>query len=239
MGRLMGCLHDRTSCCRAVVISLLICFSGCTGYIMRADRPKGVYHRIKPGETLWSIARAYRVSVQDIAEINNIEKPSQIEANEVLFIPEAKQVIDDAMSSLIKEKTPVEAKAGKPGMKDVEDKTAGREMVKNTGKGAKAKGAETAAPPLAADDKSYGRERTGTGRLREGTPDAEAGYGEEEVAGTGSEGGRGPVETGTRQVVSPKRAEELQFDRKRFVWPVKGSVVSRFGIQPNGMFYNG
>lgn len=32
---------------------------------------------------------------------------------------------------------------------------------------------------------------------------------------------------------------KLMFDSKRFIWPVKGKVVSRFGIQPSGMKYNG
>jgi len=31
----------------------------------------------------------------------------------------------------------------------------------------------------------------------------------------------------------------IRFERKRFIWPVKGKVISRFGIQPNGMRYNG
>ena len=36
-----------------------------------------------------------------------------------------------------------------------------------------------------------------------------------------------------------QNVKKLRFDRKRFAWPVKGKVVSRFGIQPNGMKYNG
>jgi lipoprotein NlpD len=36
-----------------------------------------------------------------------------------------------------------------------------------------------------------------------------------------------------------KQRTKLSFDRKRFIWPVKGKVVSRFGIQPNDMKYNG
>lgn len=31
---------------------------------------------------------------------------------------------------------------------------------------------------------------------------------------------------------------KLQFDKKRFIWPVKGRVISRFGIQPNKMYHN-
>ena len=32
--------------------------------------------------------------------------------------------------------------------------------------------------------------------------------------------------------------EEIKFDRKRFMWPVQGSVKTRFGIQPNKTYYN-
>ena len=36
-----------------------------------------------------------------------------------------------------------------------------------------------------------------------------------------------------------EKAEQIQFDKERFIWPVKGKVISRFGIQPNKMNYNG
>jgi lipoprotein NlpD len=35
------------------------------------------------------------------------------------------------------------------------------------------------------------------------------------------------------------KTDQIQFDKKRFVWPVRGKVVSHFGIQPNRMYYNG
>ena len=41
----------------------------------------------------------------------------------------------------------------------------------------------------------------------------------------------------------PPRAEEphgqIKVDKGRFVWPLKGPVITRFGIQPSGMKYNG
>lgn len=56
---------------------------------------KGVYHRVKKGETFWSISRAYRVRMQDLAAVNNINNPDLIEEGSVVFIPDAGQVIDD------------------------------------------------------------------------------------------------------------------------------------------------
>ena len=59
---------------------------------------KGVYHRVKKGETVWSIARAYNIKLQDLAEINNIEDPALVKEDTIIFIPDAKQVIDDVMT---------------------------------------------------------------------------------------------------------------------------------------------
>jgi len=56
----------------------------------------GVYHLVKKNETFWSIARAYGVSVKELAKINNITDINSIKENSVLFIPSATRVIDDA-----------------------------------------------------------------------------------------------------------------------------------------------
>jgi lipoprotein NlpD len=42
--------------------------------------------------------------------------------------------------------------------------------------------------------------------------------------------------TKEKPVVEEK--EEIQFERKRFIWPVRGSVKTRFGIQPNKTYHN-
>lgn len=56
----------------------------------------GVYHLVKKSETVWSIARAYGVPVQELAKVNNIIDINSIKENSVLFIPSANQVIDNA-----------------------------------------------------------------------------------------------------------------------------------------------
>lgn len=234
----MGRLRDSTLCRRAfMLVFILLFFPGCTGYIVKPDRPKGVYHRIKKGETLWSIARAYHVNAQDIAEINNIDNPSLIETNEVLFIPEAKQVIDDVMSSIIRQKAP--QSPGKAGtvarIKETEAKSSGREPAIKKGEGTLPQGIEAGAPLHAPVDK----------RKMENTVEKAVGYvadEEEEDASPASnitEGGKSSTKTAAKQGIPAKQADEVRFDRKRFIWPVKGNIASRFGIQPNGMFYNG
>jgi len=53
-----------------------------------------VYHTVQKGQTLWRICKAYGVSMQDVAELNNITDPSQIRTGNRLFIPGADRVLD-------------------------------------------------------------------------------------------------------------------------------------------------
>lgn len=63
---------------------------------------KGIYHRVKKGETFWGVARAYHIKTQDLAEANNVDNPDSIAEGSVLFVPDANQVIDDVMTSVRK-----------------------------------------------------------------------------------------------------------------------------------------
>ncbi|MDP2653879.1 MAG: peptidoglycan DD-metalloendopeptidase family protein [Candidatus Omnitrophota bacterium] len=61
----------------------------------RQDQPKppapqkGIYHKVGKGETIWRIANAYHVKIDDIIKINNIPNVAHIEENQLLFIPGA------------------------------------------------------------------------------------------------------------------------------------------------------
>ena len=46
-----------------------------------------VIYFVKPGDTLWKIAKKYKSTVEDIARINNIENPEKISPAQKLFIP--------------------------------------------------------------------------------------------------------------------------------------------------------
>ncbi len=54
--------------------------------------PQGVYHKVQPKETLWNIAKAYNVNIEDIIRANNIPNAAQIEKNQLIFIPGATEV---------------------------------------------------------------------------------------------------------------------------------------------------
>lgn len=74
-------------CFRTITYTLLLIL---IGFILKYCVPYGVYHRVKKGETLYSIAKTYGVSVKEIVEINNISDPSMIKEGQVIFIPGAR-----------------------------------------------------------------------------------------------------------------------------------------------------
>jgi murein DD-endopeptidase MepM/ murein hydrolase activator NlpD len=51
----------------------------------------GVYHEVKQGQTLWSIARAYRVDIQTLARVNRISDTTALYSGQKLYVPGATQ----------------------------------------------------------------------------------------------------------------------------------------------------
>jgi murein DD-endopeptidase MepM/ murein hydrolase activator NlpD len=56
--------------------------------------PAGVTHVVERGQTLWRIARAYGVELDELAQINRIEDPTDMKIGLQLFIPRAVAVLD-------------------------------------------------------------------------------------------------------------------------------------------------
>ena len=201
------------------------------GYPVKSTQPKGVYHRVKSGETLWNIARAYRVNIQDLAEINNITDPNLIEMGSVVFIPSANYIIDDIVPP--EEKKPPVASLSKAEAKEVKippkpSRASSKDFSKDEHKGPQ-RMASSGNDIVSIHDKSDvkrvpvvkdSENVSGTNGKAEAKKDAEQ-----------------KVER-IKQKDSGGEPEKIKFDRDRFVWPVKGKVRSKFGIQPNGMYYN-
>ena len=53
----------------------------------------GVFHQVKPGETLFSICKAYRADLQEVAEINDISDVDQLQAGQKVFIPDVEGTV--------------------------------------------------------------------------------------------------------------------------------------------------
>jgi murein DD-endopeptidase MepM/ murein hydrolase activator NlpD len=79
----------------AKVLSIFLLFlSGCTLFEWTIkDEKEGVWHTVNKGETLWRIARTYKVDIELIAKENGIEDPTQISIGQKIFIPGAKRVL--------------------------------------------------------------------------------------------------------------------------------------------------
>lgn len=175
---------------------VLLMPAGCANSQGHKGQASGVYHIVKKGETLYGIARAYSASLQDVAEINNIEDVSSIREGAVIFIPNAGQVIEDVMVSSGKA-----APEAKPSVRKPPSVSA--EVLPTPGK-IPAKPAKRSRPEVQSVPPGLKSEKT-----------------------------EAPVEEKTQ--ISE---EKVVMDKGRFAWPARGSVKTRFGIQPNKTYHN-
>lgn len=60
--------------------------SGNSYKIVEVEQEKKVYHTVKPGEYVYSIARMYKVSPQEIIKNNNLKKPYYLEKGVRIFV---------------------------------------------------------------------------------------------------------------------------------------------------------
>ncbi len=49
----------------------------------------GVFHEVKPGETLGAICKAYGANLQEVAEVNGMDDPDRVDVGLRIFIPDA------------------------------------------------------------------------------------------------------------------------------------------------------
>ncbi len=55
--------------------------------VQAQDSPKGATYIVQAGDSLWSIAQRFRVSVTELATVNNLENPNQLMVGMELIIP--------------------------------------------------------------------------------------------------------------------------------------------------------
>src|SRR5215471_11151599 len=61
----------------------------------KAER-SGIYHEVKQGQTLWGLARAYRVDIQTLARVNKLSDTTALYTGQKLYVPGATQQRDIA-----------------------------------------------------------------------------------------------------------------------------------------------
>jgi lipoprotein NlpD len=215
------------ACCFCLLLAMTL-FLSCSAYSSNGQKTpaKGVYHKIKKGETFYSIARAYQVKLQDLAEVNNISNPELIAEGSVLFIPSANQVIDDVMTA---------AKA-----MDTKSKAASPDIGTNTGTSADYNGA-TGEKKISLAAKETDRNTLPVPVIAD-KPKASNVKPEEAAVPKGATGIGKYTSAKTQPKINNKtpiaEKDEVRFEKKQFIWPVSGSVKTRFGIQPNKTYHN-
>ncbi|OGP88214.1 MAG: hypothetical protein A2031_04710 [Deltaproteobacteria bacterium RBG_19FT_COMBO_43_11] len=180
-----------------ILLTLLI-IASCSGSQIHIEETTGVYHRVKKGETAYSIARAYNIKLQDLAHVNDIPDPALLKEGTVLFIPEARYVIEDVMTYV----------------KDMDVK-------------AKPSSADKSAMPAETVTGENGK--TSPEALNENETDKKL-----ETKMVLSE----KIEPKPTEKSPREEKEEIQSGGKIFIWPIKGTVKTRFGRQPNKTYHN-
>jgi lipoprotein NlpD len=222
---------DNNMSWRLIIIPLLLVnlSYACTGHYSRNVKTKGIYYRVKSGDTLWSIANAYNMEIQELAEANNITDPKLIGADTILFIPDADQIIDDVMTAVS------ETESAKKTAKK-EGKTSEPKTLKGERPGERAKAAPDA---LSMRDAAKGKDGAAAGEELKGikAKSAEEGTTLTDGVSQSAETGRKLDQKG-REKGGGGESAKIKFDKDRFIWPVKGKVRSKFGFQRDGTYYN-
>jgi lipoprotein NlpD len=208
-----------------IFLALLFIFS-CFGTQVQKEPVKGVYYRVKKGETVWSIARAYRIKLQDLAEINDISDPNLLEEGAVIFIPEANQVIDDVMTHVKN----LDAASKTAAKTDWSNKVKGSVEIINGEKGK----SSTETKPVT--DKKIETPAA----LSEKPQEAKIEHRDELKQADATPAIKLPgekIETEPKAKPRVEEKEQIKLEKKLFIWPVNGRIKTRFGIQPNRTYH--
>lgn len=207
-----------------VIIPALILSCSTPSFYLQKEPVTGVYHSVKKGETLWSIARAYNVNLQDLAEANNINNSGSLEEGSALFIPEAKGVIDDVAASVkatdTEDKTTSSPAKIKQSIESYNEKN-----VKNDTGTSKKPDQKNLPPAVKPEKTKHAKLAPREGEMPTELPPAAKPGGEK-------------LERKPKARSAPEEKEEIQFEKRRFIWPVRGTVKTHFGIQPNKTYHN-
>lgn len=213
---------------RPFLLLLLVFILSCSGFPLKQQGPGGVYHRVKAGETLSALARAYHTDIQTLAEANHVIDPSCIETDSVIFIPGAQAVVDEIETISSSSGNLAAPRPNKSAGKDASGREKGslKPDKKHTIDQRDAKKKPVAVPGL--------REETISSvppSVKESPANGESARKTKDLSDNPSKTAKGEIDK--------EKQEKRHFSRNNFIWPLKGKVVSFFGVQPSGMFFNG
>lgn len=191
------------------ILTLLMIVS-CAVTPMQKSPAKGIYHIVKKGETAYSIARAYSIRSADLMAINNISDVSSIKEGSVIFIPDADQVIDDVVISTKKADSDAKRNIGLNDQK-LPDRTKPSKPVDVP----RLEGKTPPDKPVSSEPSVVRPEVVPSGPVVEKT---------------------GPrIE---EKIPRTEKKDEVKQEKDKLFWPVRGTVQTRFGVQPNKPFHN-
>lgn len=199
-----------------IFLALLLILS-CFSPQMHKTQTRGVYHRVKTNETVRMIARAYHVKLQDIVEMNHITDLNSVKEGAIIFIPNVNQAINDVATNVKTMNTAADTKARKDISSNVKSIA-----EKDTGKKRKTATETTAVADKKAVIVKSPKIQQSKAALREQSRKAQK---------LSDEKSESKSETKTPE-------EKIKISKKMFIWPVRGSVTTSFGIQPNKTYNN-
>ncbi|MCX7634497.1 MAG: peptidoglycan DD-metalloendopeptidase family protein, partial [Syntrophales bacterium] len=187
----------------------------------------GVYHIAEKGETVADIARLYGVAPEDVARANKLLPTEQLGEGRVLFVPgaERQKVRKPRPPALPPPKVPPAVAPTKPVDRPPDKPDAPQDH-------------KTAVTPP--ERKTAPRAVSGEGKAAETAkaPPAVRGEKPQPIKHTQESSAAAiPKEAADRTLASPTKGAGIP-SKGLFSWPVKGRVVSRFGVQPGGMVHN-
>ncbi len=84
------------------------------GMIIEVVDQKGIFYRVREGQTLSDLSNAFKVKIEDILKANGISKPERLRMGQEIFIPGAKPLDRASGRLLIKLKRSIRAKFARP-----------------------------------------------------------------------------------------------------------------------------
>jgi lipoprotein NlpD len=216
---------------------------GCVRDYIKTESKQGYYYVVKKGDTLYRIAQDHSMSMDELVELNNLGKGVSITEGMALFIPgeeseqglnrekevfskenkkdndqKLKSLKDDTQSQIKRKEFATDKSGDKTGKTIIAKNSDNKKNTKTKVPEVKIKVHEDAKEAVKENDASY----TGVPKEKEKLVAHKAAESSDHVSG----------ETKTSQ-------KDSVIQKEKFIWPLRGKVISHYGPQANGMYYNG